>query len=137
MGVAIGAADFFAGGADGQQAVQGVLNLTKHFDLDAKAEENEDRPGQKDEADEEFADKGEAQGKDPGHHAVAHQEEKHQPAVQPKGADDFRLAALGDEGGEDVQFPGLDKADEHDNCSGKNHGDAQDVLHGEGTLLVI
>ena len=65
MGVAIGAADFFAGGADGQQAVQGVFYLEKHSGLDVKAKEDEDGAKQKDEANEELADKGEAQGKRP------------------------------------------------------------------------
>ena len=55
--------------------------------------------------------------------------------MQAQGADDLRFAALGDEGGEDVQFPGLDKAEEHDNCSGQDHGDAQDVLHGRWRSL--
>ena len=132
MGVAIRAADFFAGGADGQQAVQGVFYLQQHPGLDVNPKEDEEGAKKKDQAHEEFADKGQAKEKDPGHHAVTQEEKKHQPAMQAQGAGDLRFAALGDKGGEDVQLPGLDKADEHDDRADQDHDGAQNVLHGGG-----
>lgn len=130
MGVAIRAADFFAGGADGQQTLEGIFYLQKHSGLDVKAKQDEEGAKEKDETNEEFTDKGKAKGKDPGHHAVTQEEKEHHGAMQPQGTDDFLFAALGDERGKDMQIPGLDKIEEHDNCSAQDHDDAQDVLHG-------
>ncbi|MFA6899548.1 MAG: hypothetical protein WC256_04985 [Desulfurivibrionaceae bacterium] len=102
-----------------------------------KTKENEEGAEQKDEANEDIAEKVKAKEKDPGYHTVTQEEKAHQPAMQAQGAHDLRFAALGNEGGEDKQISGLNKAEEHDNCSGQDHDDAQDVRHGVGKAPVI